>query len=532
MLYNIGTSTEYASNNGHQVWHYIYSDSSVSISSTTGSLMELSLSSLGNNLYGVSWGEYDRGDEDTGELYKSFSVTVTNGGGEQLTFSFNEYMTRATIVPDDDSRYIFAGGSGSGTVYFTAYNTSGTFTVSGTGCVTSVGTPVKLSDVSLGAYYSLTYSTSATSDYGAIAISATSSLGDGTTFTRYIAFSQARTIVFPCWKDTYYHYTGSEESVEYVFENADTEEEFFRGKAYSIDGTIDIPVNKIAQSYLYSDYNPVTATKRRWVKDENASLYFNLKIDDIVVAQYFTWLDYSYDENELVRVGDTIVLNNPVRRTCESNGYIVFSVVNTAQSNDYITIEGEKFGNIFYDDPVADGKMGLYHLTYKDVDMNDYPPDIYDYDYYDYKSGDILYHKYKFNLDSTCRRYQLLYKNNYGGYDTFLVEGRDKQTDSWTNYSIKKDFKNTEKGFRTQHYLKDVTTKQSLYTGWLTDEQSLRMDNLLESTMVYLCDLEEDTVIPVVITDTSWEKKTYGNQGKKLVAYAINVEYSQNKIRR
>ena len=59
-----------------------------------------------------------------------------------------------------------------------------------------------------------------------------------------------------------------------------------------------------------------------------------------------------------------------------------------------------------------------------------------------------------------------------------------------------------------------------------------KMYHLLESTQVYLHNLETDEIIPVVITDTSCVYKTYSNQGNTRFYYTINVEASNYKIRK
>lgn len=57
------------------------------------------------------------------------------------------------------------------------------------------------------------------------------------------------------------------------------------------------------------------------------------------------------------------------------------------------------------------------------------------------------------------------------------------------------------------------------------------MHHLLESTNVYLHNLESNTIEPIIITNTNCEYKTYTNNGKKVVYYMIEAKSSKNKCR-
>jgi hypothetical protein len=65
----------------------------------------------------------------------------------------------------------------------------------------------------------------------------------------------------------------------------------------------------------------------------------------------------------------------------------------------------------------------------------------------------------------------------------------------------------------------------------MTDDEASRMHHLLESTEVYLHNLEDDTIIPVNITNNSCEFKTFTNNGKKKFNYEIDVELARTKVR-
>ena len=93
-------------------------------------------------------------------------------------------------------------------------------------------------------------------------------------------------------------------------------------------------------------------------------------------------------------------------------------------------------------------------------------------------------------------------------------------------------YDNRTPNFGTTNYENVLTERWQLYSGRLTDQQSKLMHHLINSTYVYLYDIQADKFTPVVITDTEMEYKTYKNNNNKMVYYTINVEASQTKYRR
>lgn len=129
--------------------------------------------------------------------------------------------------------------------------------------------------------------------------------------------------------------------------------------------------------------------------------------------------------------------------------------------------------------------------------------------------------------------YCLYYVNAYGGWDSLLIDGNAKKTDQITaSEKYVKKAKTNSLEFGKTKYLNTIVPSWTLYTGYMTDEQASKMFHLLESTEVYLHNLNDDTITPVLITDTSCEYKTYTNNGKTLPSYIINVEASQEQYRK
>lgn len=130
-------------------------------------------------------------------------------------------------------------------------------------------------------------------------------------------------------------------------------------------------------------------------------------------------------------------------------------------------------------------------------------------------------------------RYSLYYVNSYGGVDVLPFKGGgQKKTDNITRFNYSRSFRNNTPEFENVNYMNEIKAVWELQTGWIGDDGSSRMHELVESTIVYLYDAEEKTYTPVVMTDKKLEYKTYRNQGRKFYNYTINVEESQSRERR
>jgi hypothetical protein len=66
----------------------------------------------------------------------------------------------------------------------------------------------------------------------------------------------------------------------------------------------------------------------------------------------------------------------------------------------------------------------------------------------------------------------------------------------------------------------------------LNDEQSGKMHHLLGTTRAILLDLRTQEVIPVRLTNSSCEYKTFKGNGNKMSQYTITAEVAQDFERR
>ena len=138
----------------------------------------------------------------------------------------------------------------------------------------------------------------------------------------------------------------------------------------------------------------------------------------------------------------------------------------------------------------------------------------------------------RYTIDDCVSNYVLYYRNALGGIDLFPVTGKVIKSNDIEHLTINKKYDNRTPNFGKTNYENVLTEKWQLYSGRLTDQQSKLMHHLINSTYVYLYDIQADKFTPVVITDTEMEYKTYKNNNNKMVYYTINVEASQTKYRR
>lgn len=133
----------------------------------------------------------------------------------------------------------------------------------------------------------------------------------------------------------------------------------------------------------------------------------------------------------------------------------------------------------------------------------------------------------------SCYRYVLFYRNARGGWDAMPMLGRESMQDTLTRHDSEREYDNAVQGSRgTYCYAVEIERTWTLRTGWLTDAQSLKMHNLLNSPEAWLYDMEQGLFLPVVLTGTTTDYRTYRGEGASLVRYDITATLAQQRTRR
>ena len=317
---------------------------------------------------------------------------------------------------------------------------------------------------------------------------------------------------YPTWKDVFVpipRTSDDETSITYsvsVMNNETSEYEVvYRGNAVFTDKDPEINITEIVRDYV-EDNIDISGEAGYTQKIDLTKVILNTGEEgDNLVASLYYYYDYSFDKDfKLTR-------NMPILNYFDVRQNIFLSFLNLSGETNIIRISaGGRLLRLRFDTP------GIFHqkLAHYDGNIIVNAPD---------KSTTLT-------SKNTCAKYAIYYLNPLGGWDQLLIEGKVVKTIKLENKSYKRNFDNNTNEFENKHYLKNLTTSYKLTTGYLTDAQAKLMPNLIETTKAYLCELDTNTYIPVLINNNSVDIKTYRNQGRKLFTYTIEVQESQNKF--
>lgn len=337
-----------------------------------------------------------------------------------------------------------------------------------------------------------------------------------TSYSTIVTIRQAGFVFFPIWQDVDYSYNTINESVNYNI-NRDSEI-IYSGKAYKmpLSEDINININKCSSSFLNSSIYNAFLNNTIWNITEGVGV-FGLYINDDFKSKYVFYNSYSYMENPAYKNDGFISLSVPIRKEFDSRQYAVYSF--------FDAIGGT----------VSKLAKCIYHYSNTTSSLTNSVAPRTEYVFTNKIPSGVLKVQFfddEYIVKTGCSKYCLYYVNGYGGWDSFLINGNDKRTDKLTSYTYVKSCNNNTTEFGSKKYLNVVKPTYELFTDWLNDDESSRMWHLLESTEVYLHNLETDKIIPVNITNNSVDYKTFTNNGKKKYYYKISVEESQTKIRK
>lgn len=327
---------------------------------------------------------------------------------------------------------------------------------------------------------------------------------DGYTLKRNIQYIQRPQKVFPIWKEEIASINAPNGSAEYTVVNTDSNKTIYKGRATSFaEKQIKIDLAKIVRPLLRSSFDFELGNNGA-VKDETATLNFSLNVNGVPLCYYTAYDNYSYIF-EFNHLNKSTILNNPVRPVYSAAHPFFISCLNV--NDDKLKVN----------DYEAALERGVIHYGDDDDTLGDIVAQI----------GDS---RLELKAVQWCGRYIIYYINSLGGLDLLLTEGNEEMTDAMTDGTI--THPQTMTGFEKSRYLRKISRRLKLHTDWLTNEESMRMSELLESARVWVLDTVKWEVHPVLLTDTSMTYKTFENQGRQLVSYDLNVEFSHSFERR
>lgn len=279
----------------------------------------------------------------------------------------------------------------------------------------------------------------------------------------------------PIWIDVYFPFTDITTSIEYSIRDIDGNI-YFSGKAYAYPDSVPvINISKICENYLENELPILTETAvtgTTYIEDA-AKTFFLWSVNGALKFYKYYW---NYNQNEVIYSGR---ISKPI------NGHYSLGMfkLDSSISESGLTVSWNKEFN----------------------DWNSY-------------------------TTSACGDYVLYYLNRNGGWDSFLIEGKVIEKDTYKRNSFENKPSQEEYWKReTKTFKNQIEHSYELNTDWLTDEQSeILAYHLLSSNNVYLHNLKTNTIIPVNITDTSTEYKYFKNK-RKLNSYTIKVVESNKQ---
>ncbi len=341
------------------------------------------------------------------------------------------------------------------------------------------------------------------------------------------------------WMDELYYPENRNESGNYYYRVVDQKNnaELFTGistipPGWSGEiGGIDIP--RLVDGYIHSLL--FTGSSSDW--SDMYESYITVDIYNMTENGYPGVVDatfkYCNDWSRFEKRYDyTRSLNDPINGKGCDNMIIPFCVYYDDEAT-FSIVDTEKNGNV-----------NTYTLSKPSTPFAMRTKSFYDTKKVEYKQDDEVIFSY--DMDH-CGPGAFIYRNRFGGWDSFLIEGNIIKTDNYTklNWRRKGEY-NQGYPINTLKYIDEkvtdsvnIDTTYQAYTGWLSDEEAERLVfHLLSSPIVYFQNLHKENqvfdtdplfnLMPIRITTSSAEYKKFRN-GKKLINYLITFEKSNTE---
>lgn len=309
------------------------------------------------------------------------------------------------------------------------------------------------------------------------------------------------------WQDIYW--TASGDSVTYKVTNG-SGVEVFVGTAHLLpdEDEISVRLNDIfADSLGARAMATITWGSTKEIAEASAQDTFTVtNLNTGGTSTYLVVADYSHDAdfNE--------VASDPILPILDRRQRAIYTILG----------EGVKSAQITYPDGTTSTRRLSGPVTRVDG------AEIASIAIYSTRRGTI-----RLEAIDTCADYALYYINAYGGWDTLLMGGRCSYSEKYTRSGYKQVYDNTVRGERSKvNYINELVRTYTLRTSLLTDEQAAKMHHVLGANTAFILDLNTREQIPVTITNSSFEVKTYKGNGRKMTQYEITAEVAQDIVRR
>lgn len=339
--------------------------------------------------------------------------------------------------------------------------------------------------------------------------------------------------VIPIWKDKFVD-LGQHDSMEFCIRvNGTSTDIIYRGKAYCRPGetNVNVKVNDICADYLQNTLPNMSQT-------EFTKLTFPLKFyvqrrdnDSWVTAEIVEFLnDWSYDYSYNVA---TMGMSFPINGHIDARQWLTYTAYNASTIAATITFTNGTTSVVYIPVALSDDFNADFNDDFsKSVRAAGSGTAVFDLSPWENVAKVTIGGK-TWNVVTDCKEWVLYYVNAFGGWDSLLIEGTAVERDDVTRHLREVEYDNRDiKNRGRQNYVNEISKSYTLNTSWLSDGESARMHHLMNSTDVYLGNINSGEMIPVIINNTTTEYKTYKSNGAKLVNYSIDVTIAQNRMRR
>jgi len=285
----------------------------------------------------------------------------------------------------------------------------------------------------------------------------------------------------PIWKDTTYSTLSTNSPLVYYIEDEDGNE-IFRGRAYAkpMSELLTLKLNTICENYLKSDISNLFENAVNTVVDTGTSRTFTLYDNGGErLEQYLFVKDWSYEDKSY---------NEDFMMSCPVNGHYA---------------DGMYLFKTYFES----NNDSVYNVCWKGVSPSDF-------------DDNPLY------SSKCCGEYALYYQNRYGGWDSFLIEGKVVRSDKYEKYSSTSSYNNNTLEFGKRTYNNRITVSYKMNSGWLDDDESEKFAfHLLSSNNIYVHNLLTGKISPCVLVDGSTEYRRKRND-RGLLNYTFTIEES------
>lgn len=307
--------------------------------------------------------------------------------------------------------------------------------------------------------------------------------------------------IIPIWQDFYVNFNVADSPINYgiyevgnygttehngvMYDN--TSEPIFSGKAWAAPAydtdTFKTNINKICENYLTNDFFGFASVPMSGKTFQHTDAVKTFKVvnedNNTIIAEVTFVYDWSFDHTVSYSNGSTTQMSHPINKRGVDGMYFFQTTFNGTSVNTFVSLEPINGYEIVND---CGNKWALYYL------------------------------------------------NRYGGWDSYLIEGYVSRKDNFTRKNVVKAYNNNTLEFGSKPYMTQVTPNYEIHTGWMNDRESeLLASNIFQSTRVYLHNLENQDIIPIVITDADALYKNHKNSGRRLLNYTINAVASQTE---